>query len=120
MSRNPIIAFGIIASLGILLMFGASFFGLNQAENLAAGDAHDEEQGAAEAATPEDIYAQSCLMCHGQDLEGGAGPALTDLSGKLDAAQIKDIIVNGQGSMPGGLVDAAKAEQLATWLLEQH
>ena len=47
------------------------------------------------------IYSnQSCINCHGENLEGvsGVGPMLIDLNRTVD--EIKDIAVNGIGNMP--------------------
>ncbi len=56
-----------------------------------------------------DVYANSCLSCHGDSLEGGAaGPALigTEYSGE----EIKDIAVNGVGDMPADMFDGSDEE----------
>lgn len=120
MNRNPIIPFSIIAVVGILLMMSMSFYGVNKADELAAGeDGHGEGAPTEEVTDPEAIYAQSCAMCHGQNLEGVAGPGLANIGGKLTVEEINGVITNGQGTMPGGLVDAAKAEILAQWLAEK-
>jgi quinoprotein glucose dehydrogenase len=49
------------------------------------------------------IYSQNCAGCHGADLAGQAGaiPALTDITTRLTADQIKSVVQNGQGRMPG-------------------
>jgi len=59
----------------------------------------------------------SCMGCHGNNMEGGMGPNLQQVGSRLDAAQIADIIKNGKGSMPGGLIkDDAKIQELAEYL----
>ncbi|KGX87951.1 menaquinol-cytochrome c reductase cytochrome b/c subunit [Pontibacillus litoralis] len=45
-----------------------------------------------------EIYKQNCASCHGAELGGGAGPALVGT--ELSVDEIKDITVNGLGSMP--------------------
>lgn len=48
------------------------------------------------------LYTANCTACHGADRAGmpGAFPALTDVSKRLQPAQIKDKIRKGGGSMP--------------------
>lgn len=47
------------------------------------------------------IYSgQACISCHGDDMQGGTGPALVDTG--LTADEINKIIVNGKGDMPPG------------------
>jgi len=59
------------------------------------GAASPEQQGAA-------IYSQNCAGCHGADRTGQAGgiPALTDITKRLTADQIKTTVTGGQGRMP--------------------
>ncbi|GAB2573189.1 cytochrome c550 [Gracilibacillus alcaliphilus] len=117
MKKNPIIPFALIAVLGILTMIIVSAVGVNQQEKIANGGENGET---AEAQDPETLI-QSCIGCHGGDLEGGSGPALQDVSSRLDQDQITDIIINGtDGGMPGGLVTNEEAEVLAEWLVENH
>ncbi|WP_017728012.1 menaquinol-cytochrome c reductase cytochrome b/c subunit [Halalkalibacterium ligniniphilum] len=52
---------------------------------------------------------QSCIGCHGNQLEGGAGgPNLIDSEKSVE--EIKDIIINGQGAMPGGMFEGTDEE----------
>jgi cytochrome c550 len=116
MNRNPLIPFAITALIGILLMISISYFGINKAGDIAGGN----DEGAEQVSTdPEEIYQGTCISCHGQNLEGGAGPALNAIGGKLSAEEIQDVIKNGQGSMPANLVGPEQAEILAEWLAEK-
>ncbi|MBM7660808.1 cytochrome c550 [Bacillus mesophilus] len=117
MNRNPLIPFALIAILGIGAMFLFSFVGLDNADEMAHGGEETEEAG--EATTPEELYAANCLSCHGDQLQGGFGPALANIGSKYDAETIQGIITNGQGSMPAIAIDAEKAQALATWLSEK-
>ena len=49
------------------------------------------------------LYQANCASCHKVDLSGSPPefPALTKLGGKYDDAEIRGIIRNGQGRMPG-------------------
>ncbi|WP_026692871.1 cytochrome c550 [Peribacillus kribbensis] len=117
MNRNPIVPFIIIMVFGIGLMFMLSFMGLGNSKEMAK-----EKNGGGEKKTeqtafnPEEVYKQSCSACHGEQYQGGAGPALKGVGQKLSHDQIKKQIVNGGGGMPGGLVDAANADKMAKWL----
>jgi cytochrome c551 len=63
---------------------------------------------------------QSCTGCHGQDLKGGRAPALDKIGSKLSKDDIKNILQNGRGGMPPGLVsDEKELEALATYLAEK-
>ncbi|EGL82256.1 menaquinol-cytochrome c reductase (cytochrome b/c subunit) [Caldalkalibacillus thermarum TA2.A1] len=66
-----------------------------------------------------ELYVQyTCINCHGENLEGGAaGVPLNLIGSELNKDEIKEVIINGQGSMPGGLVtDEEDLEALAEWL----
>ncbi|RXT13932.1 menaquinol-cytochrome c reductase cytochrome b/c subunit [Ammoniphilus sp. CFH 90114] len=60
----------------------------------------------------------NCQGCHGVDMSGGAGPALTAVGGHLSADEIKEVIVNGRGTMPGKLFSGSDQEldQLVEYL----
>lgn len=67
-------------------------------------------------ASAEDIFKQNCATCHGQNLEGYVGPNLQKIGSKLNEKQILEVIKNGRGQMPGGLVSEDQAKTLAAWL----
>jgi mono/diheme cytochrome c family protein len=79
-----------------------------------------EEGGSVDAAAGEEVYQQNCASCHGADLSGGAGPELTQVGSDLSEDEIRDIIVNGQGTMPGGLVEGDDLDAVVAWLSEQQ
>lgn len=84
-------------------------------------DTEQEAEGDAtvDAGAAEEIYKKSCASCHGQDLSGGAGPDLTTTGAEYSVEEIEDIINNGIGTMPAGLVPADEATVLAEWLAEK-
>ncbi|MEW9669776.1 c-type cytochrome [Ammoniphilus sp. 3BR4] len=75
---------------------------------------------AAEGDPGAEIWAkqQNCQGCHGVDMSGGGGPALTTVGANLSADEIKDVIQNGRGNMPGGMFSGSDAEldQLVEYL----
>lgn len=70
----------------------------------------------ASAGDAEKLYNQKCSSCHGGNLEGGVGPALEKAGSKLSKEDIENIIANGQGAMPQGLLKGDEASQVAEWL----
>lgn len=77
---------------------------------------------ASSSATPdaEKIVQQSCISCHGNNLEGSVGPNLTKIGSELSKDQILDILKNGKsGGMPAGLITGADAEAVAQYLSQK-
>jgi mono/diheme cytochrome c family protein len=66
----------------------------------------------------EAVYKQSCISCHGGNLEGGAGPALTKVGGSMTEIQILHQIQKGGGIMPAfkGQIKDDQIANLAKWL----
>ncbi|MDQ0218279.1 cytochrome c [Peribacillus cavernae] len=118
MNRNPLIPFLLICILGIGLMFILSFKGLGDAKDLAkekeGGGKEKTEQTA--SANPEEIYQQSCVSCHGDQYQGGAGPALKGVGERLSEAEVKTTIQNGRGAMPAGLVEDENLDAMAKFV----
>lgn len=55
------------------------------------------------------LYENSCLQCHGENLEGGgAAPGLVGTEKTVD--EIKDIAVNGINTMPAGVFKGSEEE----------
>jgi cytochrome c551 len=81
-----------------------------------APEGNQQQEGTADAAAGEKLYKQSCAGCHGVDLSGTAGPALTQVGAKYSQEEILQIIEQGQGAMPPGLLKGEDAEAVATWL----
>ncbi|MEK3807044.1 cytochrome c551 [Metabacillus sp. SLBN-84] len=103
----------------LALLFGTSLV-------LAAcggGDNAGEEpkdSGSKDTANAEEIVQQNCISCHGQNLEGGgAAPSLANVGSKYDKEKIESIINNGQGGMPGGLINETDAAVVAEWLAQK-
>jgi len=117
MKWNAIMPFVVIMVVGVLAMFLLSFKGIGDSKDLVAElEGGGGEQTEEVAANPEEIYQQSCIGCHGEQYQGGAGPALKGVSDRLSKEEIADVVVNGRGAMPPGLVPAEKADEMADWL----
>lgn len=69
------------------------------------------------AQTPEEVYRQHCANCHGGNLQGGFGPALTGVGKKYTKDGILTIIQKGKGDMPSqDYVKKEDQQKLAEWL----
>ncbi|MEY9868345.1 cytochrome c550 [Peribacillus sp. B2I2] len=118
MNRNAVMPFIIIMVFGIGLMFLLSFKGLGDAKDLAkekeGGEKTEETESA--SASPEDIYKQNCISCHGNAYQGGVGPALKGVSDRLSVDEVKNVITNGRGAMPPGLVEEQNIDAMAEYI----
>ncbi|WP_391120428.1 cytochrome c551 [Psychrobacillus sp. L3] len=66
---------------------------------------------------PEKIVQAKCTTCHGGNLQGQGGtPNLMTVGSRLSKDEILNVLKNGRGGMPGGLVSGDEAEAVATWL----
>ncbi len=97
---------------GLIVSLGLAFSGV--------GVPKEGEQAAeAPVASAEEAKATveaSCAACHGADLKGAAGPSLHNLDQKYDKDQIAEILKNGKGGMPAGLVPGME-EAVSDYLL---
>lgn len=118
MKRNPIIPFLLIMVLGVFAMFLMSFKGIGDMKEIASEKGGGEEQTEETAAAPEELYQQKgCVACHGGDYQGvGSNPALIGVGDRLSHDEITDILVNGKGTMPQGLLTEEQAPEMAEWL----
>ena len=81
----------------------------------------DTATGGADAGAGEELVQSSCTSCHGGNLQGmGNTPALSDVGSRLSEEEIHDVIVNGRGGMPKGLLQGEDAEAAAAWLAQQQ
>lgn len=120
--KKNILPFGIIAIVGIFVAIIVFYVGVNQREDIRlaeenGGEAVEEGEVSDD---PEEIYASNCASCHGDDLSGAMGPDLTKVGGDLSEDDIDNVIMNGQGQMPAGLVSAEEAALLSEWLSEME
>ncbi len=117
MKRSPLLPFGIIMIVGVLVMLLLSFKGIGDSRDLAAELEGGDEQTDQVAANPEEIYQSSCIGCHGDQYQGsGSAPALTGVGERLSNEELEDVVVNGRNAMPSGLVSPEQAGDMAEWL----
>lgn len=65
------------------------------------------DKAAAEAAVK-----ANCISCHGDQLQGGAGPALNQVGGHMDKDALFSVITKGRKGMPA-FKDQLKPEEIA-------
>nr|WP_249365447.1 cytochrome c [Cytobacillus citreus] len=80
------------------------------------GTTNGGETTTADAGDAQKLYDQKCSSCHGGDLTGGVGPALDKAGSKLSKEDIENILANGKGQMPPGLLKGDEASKVAEWL----
>lgn len=122
-SRRPV-ATGLmllaVASIFYLTWEAAAHHDWTQNERYSAKNAVDEEIEIDTTTAGYEVYAaNSCIMCHGDQLAGGpAGPAINRAGDLHDADEIRDIIINGYNSMPAGQFEGTDEELdvLVEWL----
>ncbi|SER64259.1 cytochrome c551 [Psychrobacillus sp. OK032] len=108
----------------LAVIFGAGLMlaacgGGNDEANDNNDTATNTETPTTETATvdAEKIVNSKCISCHGGNLEGqGNFPALNDVGARLSEDEILNVIENGKGAMPGGLVSGEEAQEVAAWL----
>lgn len=111
-----------------VLFFGACAFGLIMLMVGSISDKPEHEQEAKGPSMPavtldqaaaEAIYKQSCVACHGNQLEGKMGPNLQKVGTKLTDEQLYKLILNGKGAAMPAFKSSLKEEEianLALWL----
>jgi cytochrome c551 len=83
----------------------------------ACGGGGDDEATGGDTVDAEKIAAQKCSSCHGENLEGQGGSAnISKLGAKYSKDEIEEIILNGKGGMPGGVIKGEEASAVAEWL----
>lgn len=91
--------------------------GEESGEGTDEGTADSGDGETVDTAAAEKVYQNNCASCHGGELGGGMGPALTEVGTKYSADEIVDIIKNGKGGMPAqGQVSDDDAQLVASWL----
>ena len=94
------------------LVFGTTIF-------LAACGGNDEKATDGEL-DGEKLVMKSCIVCHGGDLGGqGNTPAIADAGSHYTEEEILNIIENGKGGMPAGVLKGDEAKAAAEWLATQ-
>ena len=93
----------IISALSLLLLAGCS----------------SDTANAKRPTDGEGLYNLSCLSCHGENLEGSAGPPVTNMKAKYSEEEMVKLLNDGSGMMPGELLSEEEAKTVSQWLLER-
>ena len=81
---------------------------------------NDDSSKTETAVDAEKIFANNCASCHGNNLEGNVGPNLTKVGSKYSSEEIQEIIKNGKGQMPAGLLkEDEEIVAVADWLADK-
>lgn len=113
MRNNPLVPYILIMAFGIGLIFFLSLGGANNK------DEHAEGEGGETTGTEATVDISSCTGCHGGNLEGAMGPALTD----VEPERIAEVLVNGiEGSnfMTPGMKSEEEAQAIADYIAENY
>lgn len=93
--------------------------GLALVLSACGGGSSKNESAGESSASAEDIVKKNCTGCHGVDLGGANGPSLQHVGSKHSEAEIENIINNGQGGMPKGLINEEDTKKVAAWLAKK-
>ena len=88
-------------------------------EKPATNNGSSSETATADAGNETKLYENKCSSCHGQNLEGGLGPALDKVGSSMSQEEIEKIIVSGKGVMPGNTLKGDDVTAVAAWLAEK-
>ncbi|MFC7321901.1 cytochrome c551 [Halobacillus campisalis] len=104
--------------VGMILVLGACGGGDDESGNGGESEDTGSEESSfdGDVAAAEEVFQQNCASCHGGDMEGNVGPALTEIGSKYSADEIQSIIQEGKGSMSAQNVEESDAELVASWL----
>ena len=69
---------------------------------------------------PVSLYNKQCLMCHGVDFKGsGENPSIIDMNKKYNYDELRSVIYNGKGFMPGySFLDDSSLQVLTNYILD--
>ena len=69
---------------------------------------------------PVSLYNKQCLMCHGVDFKGsGENPSIIGMNKKYNYDELRSVIYNGKGFMPGySFLDDSSLQVLTNYILD--
>lgn len=102
----------VLAALSLLLITGS--YGL--AEVYSKRKAVQADKTVAVGADGYALYEANCALCHGTNGDKGVAGAANLKVTTMDAAQLKDVILKGKGSMPAIQVGEEDAQSIADYV----
>jgi mono/diheme cytochrome c family protein len=82
----------------------------------SAPEAGTSDASSGDVAAGKTVFEANCQGCHpAGGTQAGVGPQLSN--SKLDAAQIKMQVMNGKGTMPGGLATGADLDNVVAYVV---
>ena len=70
---------------------------------------------AGDAVRGETVFEAECAGCHGDEAQGGVGPALADTG--LDEATVATVVQQGRGVMPAGIVTGQEQADVVAYVV---
>lgn len=119
--KNLLLALGLGTTLALAACGGSDDSSSSDSSSTKEESTMNDDSSKTETAVDaEKIFANNCASCHGNNLEGNVGPNLTKVGSKYSSEEIQEIIKNGKGQMPAGLLkEDEEIVAVADWLAEK-
>ncbi|MGN7852137.1 MULTISPECIES: cytochrome c551 [Exiguobacterium] len=119
--KNLLLALGLGTTLALGACGGSDDSSSSDSSSTKEESTMNDDSSKTETAVDaEKIFANNCASCHGNNLEGNVGPNLTKVGSKYSSEEIQEIIKNGKGQMPAGLLkEDEEIVAVADWLADK-
>lgn len=119
--KNLLLALGLGTTLALAACGGSDDSSSDDSSSTKEESTMSDDSSKTETAVDaEKIFANNCASCHGNNLEGNVGPNLTKVGSKYSSEEIQEIIKNGKGQMPAGLLkEDEEIVAVADWLADK-
>ncbi|MEK4648814.1 MULTISPECIES: cytochrome c551 [Exiguobacterium] len=119
--KNLLLALGLGTTLALAACGGSDDSSSSDSSSTKEESTMNDDSSKTETAVDaEKIFANNCASCHGNNLEGNVGPNLTKVGSKYSSEEIQEIIKNGKGQMPAGILkEDEEIVAVADWLAEK-
>lgn len=119
--KNLLLALGLGTTLALAACGGSDDSSSSDSSSTKEESTMNDDSSKTETAVDaEKIFANNCASCHGNNLEGNVGPNLTKVGAKYSSEEIQEIIKNGKGQMPAGILkEDEEIVAVADWLADK-